>query len=150
MPEASKLSISMRLYALRMLNSTPGQKVAADPGNRKQLKRLTTDLCNEFMLFKVTTTAALVHVRVRTAGCIVTRCERLKHGSALDIPARACTASVPACFPRHLPCEPLPRPLIHARQPRPGATPGSTPGLSAPRTQPMLEKATEIKHNTPV
>ena len=51
-----------------------------------------------------------------TAECMVTRCERPKHESALDIPARACGASA-ACLPRHPPCEPLP--TSYPRSPAP-------------------------------
>ena len=41
------------------------------------------------------------------------------------------------------------RPLIHARQPRPGATPGRR-RPSAPRHSADVGKSHEIKHNTPV
>ena len=41
------------------------------------------------------------------------------------------------------------RPLIHARQPRPGATPGSTPAVRSPHSADVGESH-EIKHNTPV
>ncbi len=41
------------------------------------------------------------------------------------------------------------RPLIHARQPRPGATPGSTPAVRSPHSA-DVGKSHEIKHDTPV
>ena len=72
-----------------------------------------------------------------TAGCIVTRCERLEHESALTSRPGHAQPQLPAS---HDTCRTSPyRPLIHARQPRPGATPAAR-RPSAPRTQPMMEK----------